>query len=227
MESITIMSGLLLGLTGAGHCLAMCGGIISTLSMSSSDSGQPKWSYILAYQLGRITSYTLFGFAAGWIGLTMSEASPLPILKTLSGILLILMALYISRIWMALSYLEKLGKLFWNRISPFGKKLLPVKTTKQALFLGSLWGWLPCGLVYTSLGYALSLGSATSSALFMLTFGLGTLPATLLAGSASVTLKRFLNHKAVKNISALFFFGFGVFTLYSIYVMGGGGHHHH
>lgn len=222
------MGALLLGLMGAGHCLAMCGGIITTLSISS-DGGTSKnnWSFIILYQLGRISSYTFFGAIAGWLGLQFTELSPLPILKTLSGLLLIAMALYMSQIWLGLSYLEKIGKLLWTKISPVTKHLMPVKNNKQALFLGTVWGWLPCGLVYTSLGYALSLGDSVLSAAFMFIFGVGTLPATVFAGSASLTLKSFLNRKSIKLISALLFLLMGIFTLYTVFASGGAHHHHH
>jgi len=227
LENITILGALLLGLMGAGHCIGMCGGIISSLSVSTAGKGnQQNWMFIVIYQIGRISSYTFFGAIAGWLGLQFSHISPLPILKTLSGILLIAMALYLSHIWLGLSYLERLGKKLWDKISPLTKKLLPVTNIKQAFLLGSLWGWLPCGLVYTSLGYALSMGDSLQSALFMLMFGLGTLPATIFAGSASLSLKHFLNHLIVRAITALLFFAMGAWTLYMVYASNGGHHHH-
>ena len=228
METVNLLSALLLGLMGAGHCLAMCGGIISSLSVTTAaDSGRKNWHFILIYQLGRITSYSFFGAIAGWFGLQFSHLSPLPVLKILSGVLLIVMALYISRFWMGLRYLENAGKLLWNKISPLTKRLIPVTNTTSAFLLGSLWGWLPCGLVYTSLGYALSLGDTLSSASFMLVFGIGTLPATILAGGASLSLKKFLNHKLVRLLSSLIFLLMGVFTLYMVFSAGDGSHHHH
>jgi len=227
LETVNLFGALLLGLMGAGHCLAMCGGIITSLSVSSAaKQSSNNWSFILLYQLGRISSYTFFGAVAGWLGLQFNHISPLPILKTLSGILLIAMALYMSQIWLGLTYLEKIGKLLWNKISPLTKGLLPVTNAKQALLLGTLWGWLPCGLVYTSLGYALSLGDSLLSAAFMFTFGIGTLPATVFAGGASLSVKKFLNNRSVRLISSLLFLLMGIYTLYAIYFMAGSGHHH-
>lgn len=226
METVNLLGALLLGLMGAGHCLAMCGGIISSLSVTSAaDTEKKNWHFIVVYQLGRITSYSFFGAIAGWFGLQFSHLSPLPFLKVLSGVLLIIMALYISQWWMGLRYLENAGKLLWNIISPLTKRLLPVTNTSSAFLLGGLWGWLPCGLVYTSLGYALSLGDTLSSATFMLVFGFGTLPATILAGGASLSLKHFLNHKLVRLLSSLIFLLMGIFTLYMVFFAGG--HHHH
>lgn len=226
MENVSLIGALLLGLMGSGHCLAMCGGIISTLSISGkSDKTTTKWRFVLLYQIGRIASYTLFGFIAGWFGFHFNQVSPVPILKILSGFLLIAMGLYLSQVWMGLSYLEKFGKKIWKVISPLSKHLLPVVNSKQAFVLGGLWGWLPCGLVYTSLGYALSLSNSIQSALFMLLFGLGTLPATLLAGSTSLGIKKVLNNKLVRWSVAAGFTTFGIYTLFALFTMGHSHHH--
>ncbi|TQV77532.1 sulfite exporter TauE/SafE family protein [Aliikangiella marina] len=225
-ESTTLVGAFILGLMGASHCVGMCGGIIGSLSMATKDSAK-KWINISLYQFGRIASYTLFGLIAGWIGSQADGMTPIPILKTLSGILLILMGLYVSRIWMGLTYLEKIGKLLWDKISPLSKRLLPVQSPGQAILLGSLWGWLPCGLVYTALGFALAASDPLYSSMFMLNFGIGTLPATLLAGAASLTLKQWLNKAPIRTISALVFIGLGVWTLYTLYFGADMGHHHH
>ena len=108
IDNINLVSALLLGLMGAGHCLAMCGGIISSLSVSSAGSKKQNWTFIVVYQIGRISSYTLFGALAGWVGLQFEHISPLPILKIISGLLLIAMALYTSNIWLGINQLEKI-----------------------------------------------------------------------------------------------------------------------
>lgn len=224
MLETTLISAFLLGLMGSGHCLGMCGGIISSLSMATNNKNN-KWFKISAYQIGRILSYSFFGFIFGWIGQLSQSIIALPFLKILSGVLLILMGLYLSHIWMGINYLEKIGKIIWNKISPLTKKLLPVSNATQALLLGILWGWLPCGLVYTSLGYATTTADPFNSALFMLAFGLGTLPSTLLAGAASISLKNWLNLKSVRLTTALMFIAFGLYTLYSLFQTGSMHHH--
>ena len=227
MQTINIFSALLLGLMGAGHCLSMCGGIIASLSMSSTEDNKKKWRYIIIYQVGRISSYTIFGFIAGWLGLQFSHASPLPYLQVISGLLLIAMALYTSRLWMGLSKLEKAGQFIWKFIQPLTKHVLPVTSSNRALVLGALWGWLPCGLVYSSLGYAISLADSYKSATFMLMFGIGTLPATLFAGSASLSLKSFLANSKIRILSSLMFLALGGFTLYQVFFISSAMHHHH
>ncbi|MCW8878546.1 MAG: sulfite exporter TauE/SafE family protein [Kangiellaceae bacterium] len=226
MLSAELVSAFLLGLLGAGHCLGMCGGIIGTLSVAT-DSGSKKWLRIVSYQYGRIASYTFFGLVAGWIGFQLSGTSDIPWLTVVSAILMILMGLYISRLWTALTYLEKAGNIVWRQISPISKKILPVKNTGQAFLLGALWGWLPCGLVYTALGYAISKSSPLTSALFMLCFGLGTLPATLSAGAAGGVLKEWLNNPWVRNLSALLFIFYGFYLLWPLFFPGEMSHHHH
>jgi sulfite exporter TauE/SafE len=225
VETINIFGALLLGLMGAGHCMAMCGGIISTLSLSSPSDNSKNKHFLLYYQVGRIFSYTVIGIVAGSFGLLVNEISPIPILKALSGVLLIGMAFYISKIWMALSCLEKMGKRLWDKISPLSKNLLPLKNWRQAFILGTLWGWLPCGLVYTSLAFSLSIGSSIESGLFMMAFGLGTLPATLFIGVANNSLKRYLNSTTARYLISFCFLLWGVYSLYSLFVTPLAHHH--
>ena len=225
MESINFVGALTLGIMGAGHCMAMCGGIISTLSMVTGADESAGRRHLFLYQFGRIFSYSLIGAIAGSLGFLLDKATTLPFLQVFSGTLLIAMALYISIVWMVLSSLERIGKILWNRISPLSKKLLPVKNNKQALLLGALWGWLPCGLVYTSLAYAITLSDSVQSSLFMLAFGLGTLPATLVLGEANKKLKKQLNSPVARYLLAVLFFSWGCFTLYSA-LFTQVGHHH-
>ena len=84
----------------------------------------------------------------------------------------------------------------------------------QAFPLGLLWGWLPCGLVYSALVTALASGSAASGALMMLAFGLGTLPNLLLAGLLAARLKAYAAKPAVRLIAGLVVLGFGLRGLF-------------
>jgi len=204
-----------LGLLGAGHCLGMCGGIITSLSMASGKD-KTEWSFVGLYQVGRLSSYSAFGLLAGLLGSQLESLTSFPLLKLISAALLILMGLYLSRLWMAIGLLEKLGSRLWARISPIASQLLPVRSRKQALLLGALWGWLPCGLVYTSLGYAIATANALTSALFMLFFGLGTLPATLAAGAGSNALKTWLNKPFIRYFIAVILISFGGLLLLQI-----------
>ena len=85
----------------------------------------------------------------------------------------------------------------------------------QAFPLGLLWGWLPCGLVYSALVTALTSGSALHGAGMMLAFGLGTLPNLLLAGLLAVRLKDYATKPAVRITAGLLVLGFGLWGLFA------------
>ncbi len=91
---------------------------------------------------------------------------------------------------------------------------MPLKSPFHAVPFGFLWGWLPCGLVYSTLSWAAVSGNAINGSLLMLSFGLGTLPAMLLVGLGADALKKWLNHVVTKNISGLLLMGYGLQTIY-------------
>ena len=90
---------------------------------------------------------------------------------------------------------------------------MPVTSVPQALFLGAIWGWLPCGLVYSSLLWAASQGSAINSALLMLVFGLGTVPVLLATGMAAERLTALLRQRGVRIAGGVLVMLFGLWTL--------------
>ena len=116
--------------------------------------------------------------------------------------MLLLMAFYVARLWFALTFLEKLGSALWRKIQPFSKALLPLDSSPKALAYGLCWGFLPCGLVYSSLGWSLASGSAVHGAVLMLAFGLGTTPAILATGSAANALTKLKNMLLFRYIAA-------------------------
>lgn len=212
---------LVIGLLGAGHCLGMCSGIASAITFST-DHKQSKSSAFLSlvlYNLGRVSSYSLAGaiFAGSSSALLIffGGKEALIYLRIFAAILMLLLALYISRLWFALLVLEKMGQNIWQYIKPIAQYFLPLKHPLFALPLGFLWGWLPCGLVYSTLSWAASSGSAENGALIMLGFGIGTLPAMLSIGSLTQQLKLTLNHRYFRSISALLL---AVFALHTFYV---------
>jgi sulfite exporter TauE/SafE len=124
------------------------------------------------------------------------------------------MGLYLAGWWRGLAHVEKLGARWWRRIEPMGRRLLPVRRPRQALLVGALWGWLPCGLVYSVLIWSIATGSATQGALLMLSFGLGTLPNLLLMGLFANRVARTLRAPLVRGLAGSMVIGFGVYTLY-------------
>jgi sulfite exporter TauE/SafE len=203
----------LIGLLGGTHCVGMCGGIVSALTMG----GPPRFILHLAYNSGRIISYALAGAIAGGLGglsLILSGQLPLRIaLYVLANLMLVALGFYLIGITQALAFTERFGKRLWVHLQPLGKRYLPAQTVAQAFPLGLVWGWLPCGLVYSALATALTSGSALHGAGLMLAFGLGTLPNLLLAGLLAVRLRAYAALPAVRWMAGLLVLGFGVWGL--------------
>jgi len=211
---------LVIGLLGAGHCLGMCSGIASVITFSA-DSKQSKagtFISLILYNLGRVSSYSLAGaiFAGSSSALILffGGKEALIYLRILAAILMLLLALYISRLWFGLLVLEKTGQVLWQYIKPIAQYFLPLKHPVLAFPLGFLWGWLPCGLVYSTLSWAASSGSFENGALIMLGFGIGTLPAMLTVGSLAQQLKFTLNHRYFRTGSGLLLAIFAMHTFY-------------
>jgi hypothetical protein len=138
-----------------------------------------------------------------------------------ANLMLVALGLYLMGFTRILAVTERLGLLLWNRIRPLSARFLPVRSFGRALQLGLLWGWLPCGLVYSVLATAMVAGSAGRGALAMLIFGLGTLPNLLLAGMLLSRFRRFAQAPAARLISGLLVLGFGVWGLVNANNLGG------
>jgi len=219
MPEVSLISALLVGLLGGTHCVGMCGGIVGALSLQM-PANVPQWRFHLAYNLGRLASYGAAGLlvgAAGASSLMLSGMLPVKlVLYLLANLLLIALGLYLAGLSHAVVQIERLGGVIWQHLQPYSKKLLPVKTVPQAFGLGALWGWVPCGLVYSVLVAAMASGSAASGALIMLAFGLGTLPNLLAMGYFARQLKGFMQHRGVRLSAGLLVAGFGVLGLYRL-----------
>ncbi|MEO8418972.1 MAG: sulfite exporter TauE/SafE family protein [Methylophilaceae bacterium] len=213
MLELTLTAAFLVGLLGGGHCVGMCGGIVSAVTIALPAS-KPKTGFLLAYNAGRILSYSAAGLLAGAVGASSFFLEHvLPIEKLLYGlasIMLVLLGLYLAGIWRGVTLLEVAGGTLWRRLQPYSKYFLPVRTLPQAFALGTLWGWLPCGLVYSVLVAAIATGSPGRGGLLMLAFGIGTLPALLAMGMAAVRLKVLLQNIWVRRVSGLAVIGFGL-----------------
>ena len=207
----------LVGLLGGTHCVGMCGGIVGALSVG----GPPRFSLHLAYNLGRILSYTLAGALVGALGsASLALAGQLPLriaLYLAANLMLIALGFYLMGVTRALAFTERVGQNLWRHIQPLTRRFLPARTVAQALPLGMLWGWLPCGLVYSALATALAAGSASQGALLMLAFGLGTLPNLLLAGLLLVRLRHLVQQPAVRLAAGLLVTAVGLWGLLGVW----------
>lgn len=209
-----LISALILGLLGGGHCMGMCGGLMGalTLAIPPEQRGR-RLQLLLAYNLGRILSYASAGLLFGLAGWAVASSPAAMLLRIVAGLLLISMGLYLGGWWSGLTRIEALGRGLWRHIQPVASRLLPVSSLPRALLLGALWGWLPCGLVYSTLLWAASQGDALDSGLLMLAFGLGTWPVLLATGMAAERLTALLRRRGVRMAGGLLVILFGLWTL--------------
>lgn len=171
-----LVAALVAGLVGSVHCFGMCGGIAGALGMA----GGGRASFAVAYSAGRIASYAVAGAIAGGVGAGLAGAAGLgPWLRLVMGIMLVLLGLQVALNLKLLAPLEAAGASLWRTLAPVARRLVPPRNTAQALALGLLWGWLPCGLVYGMLAAAAASGGPLHGAAFMAVFGLGTAPAMI------------------------------------------------
>jgi sulfite exporter TauE/SafE len=210
-------SAALVGFLGSVHCIGMCGGIAGALAQAAARGGRGLRLLTLScYSLGRITSYAVAGAlvsAAGFIlAGPLGWRGPL-VLRTLAGIILVALGLTVSGWWPLLRHLEALGLGLWRRVSPLAARIQPVASPPRAFLLGLLWGWLPCGLVYSALLSAAAAGSAPGGALVMTSFGLGTLPALLAAGALAQQLAGLARRRGIRGGAGLLILSFGVWTI--------------
>ncbi|MDD3353638.1 sulfite exporter TauE/SafE family protein [Zoogloea sp.] len=217
----------LIGLLGGTHCVGMCGGIVSALTVQTvhmPGEARREWPLHLAYNFGRIASYTAAGAAMGAIGtvgMLFNDLLPIQMgLYVVANLMLVALGLYLTGFTRALAGVEKLGHRLWARIQPHARRFIPARTVAQALPLGVLWGFLPCGLVYSVLATALVTGSAERGGLLLLSFGLGTLPNLLLAGMLLKRLRDVVRKRAVRLGSGLVVMAFGVFGLVNAPTLG-------
>ena len=196
--------------------MGMCGGIVAALRMVS-PKGASAVPYTLAYNIGRITSYTVAGALTGALGKITADYIPLAnyALSLLSGIMLFLLACYLGKWWTGLTVLENAGKGLFSKLQPLSKRFLPFKTPLSALPYGFIWGWLPCGLVYSTLTWSLAAGTAVEGAALMFFFGLGTLPTLLAASAGSQYLIRSFQHTYFRQIIAI------IMAIYAAYLVCG------
>ncbi len=232
-NELTLLAALLIGLAGSPHCLGMCGGIAGSLGAGMQGGGSgSRLTLALSYNLGRLGSYTLMGAMAAAvvaaIGATFAISTWAVVLRLLTAAILIAVAAHLLFNWTGLRRIEVIGGRLWRHISPRAQRLLPVRTPGRALALGALWGWLPCGLVYTVLVAASVSGSALAGAAVMFAFGLGTLPAMTGVTVFGQAVRRWQGSRQARTITGSVLLVFGLWTAASpaMHLLSGSHHQH-
>lgn len=207
MTGYELGAALLVGLVGSGHCLVMCGGVAGALELAiRPGTGGARAACRAGYQAGRIAGYGIAGAMAGGAGAVLlglaSADTAVRLARGLQVAVLLLLGLYLAGIWRGpLAALERAGARVWQALAPLRRRVLPVRGPAGALRMGLLWGFLPCGFVYSAIALAMATGGAAQGASVMLAFGLGTLPAVLLAAGAAGRVARLDRQHGMRRVA--------------------------
>ncbi len=221
-DPITLTSAFLLGFFSTLHCVGMCGGIIGALSLSLPEEIRNNkarlFTFVLSYNVGRIISYSVAGLIAGAVGTSVLQSAGFDqghtVLRIIGVSMMVAIGLYLTGWLPQLATVEKIGIPIWKRLEPIGRKLVPVVSLPRALAYGLVWGWLPCGLVYFVLIWALTAGDAVHGALTMLAFGLGTLPTLIAAGFMTSWITRFARSAHARQVVGLLIIAMAIGSLF-------------
>jgi len=217
INELDIFGAFLVGLLGVGHCLGMCGPVATLLSINlKSNSFSKQLPYLFLYNLGRITSYMVMGgimaLSAHFLAQLVSLEHSLITLRFLASVLIILTGFHLLNWLHLINKIERLGLPVWAQLKPIAQSFIPLQSPWQAFPFGLLWGWLPCGLVYTMLSWSLASGSFSGGALTMGAFGLGTFMPMLLIGLSGEKIKRYLKSPKIKFITGLTLICYGIYS---------------
>ncbi|ENY71039.1 integral membrane protein [Aeromonas diversa CDC 2478-85] len=219
--NLDLLGALLMGLAASSHCFAMCGGVSAALSMAIPATHQHplgRLAYLLCYNLGRILSYMLAGALVGGVFASAVEIGQgkhaLVWLQLAAGIMMLAVGLYLAGWWQGVLRIEQLGARLWSHLRPLAQRCLPLRRPLAALPFGMIWGWLPCGMVYSILTWSAASGGAGAGALLMLSFGLGTLPTLFALGGLADRLRYWLARRELRLAGGLLMLLLGGHTLW-------------
>jgi sulfite exporter TauE/SafE len=186
-----IISAWLAGALGGVHCVAMCGGLMTTLAARDARLQPLLPRTVLARRqgithAGRLVSYALLGAAFGSAGTWAFVAADLAAVQQwlYVGANVLLLALAIGLVWRMPPphWMKRLGATVFGALLPMLRPALGRGDTAGRFVFGIAWGLVPCGLVYSVLPLALFAGGAAQGSAVMIAFGLGTLPNLVVTG---------------------------------------------
>jgi hypothetical protein len=193
----------LAGLAGSTHCLGMCGGIVAAIALHARDTNPGAQRLILlAYNAGRICTYTILGVIAGFMGaaldlLTMKTAANWVFAAANLFVFLAGMLSFLQISSFSLFSLESSGGRLFSGVLRWA---VSDASLFRAFILGLALGFLPCGLVYAPLIAGAATGSPLSGGAIMAALGLGTLPLLFFFGTASAALSSRLRGNLIRLV---------------------------
>ena len=202
-----------MGLFSSLHCIGMCGSIIGTLSLSLTpevrNNKAALFSYVLNYNIGRICSYTLAGGLVGvlqfYLTLPFNEGQAHRLLQIFAAAIMTGAGFYIAGWFPRFAYIEKIGARWWKLVEPYGRKLNTGKKPFPGVFIRYGLGLAALRIDLYRAGFASTAGSILHSALTMLAFGLGTLPAVMGIGIMTGMLSRLSKIQRFKQVVGILF----------------------
>ena len=222
------LAAFVIGLLSTFHCWGMCGGIVGALSLAIPApvrrSRRRELMITVCYNLGRIGSYGIAGLLAASAGFLLGAATGTAghlVLRVLSGLILVFLGLHIGGWFRGLVLVEKAGGRIWRLLQPLGRPFLPMDRPYKAVVIGAIWGWFPCGLVYSVLLWAAASADPVRGASYMLAFGLGTLPGMVAAGWFAGRLPASLHLPLIRQTAGVLLVLLGLAVLFAPHLSAG------
>lgn len=216
---LTFLGGLLLGFASSLHCAGMCGGIAASLmfAFDGKKGHSERTRVLLITQLGRVLAYVSVGTFLGAVGSqfygAFDHSGAHELMRWAAAAALGWIGLSMLGLAPAVSILDRIGGPIVRLISG-PSRLAVAGNVGGSLAAGFAWGFLPCGMVFGALFYAMLSGSASGGAMVMAGFGVGTLPAVI--GTAfGVSMLRSLGSRPRIRMSA----GIGLLVIASVSVL--------
>lgn len=221
MDHFSVLIPLLFAFSSLLHCLGMCGGIVGAFSFHLSSAvrgqGKPIWPFLLAANLGRLTSYAIAGAVVAISGRalfgTLSPEYGHTLLQGFAGFILVANGLFLIGRFPEMPRIERMGDRLWKILDPLARRFMTPRNIGQSFLFGLVWGWFPCSLVYGALLWSSASCSALSGAAVMLLFGVGTLPVMFSAGWLAGMMVRFAGLSRLGPIIASSLIGIGILNL--------------
>lgn len=196
-----LLSALVLGLMGSFHCAGMCGPIAIALPLHGNTVGQKIFGGGL-YNIGRTITYGIMGAIFGLLGQGISMIGFQQKISVIMGVLMIISVLF-PALFKNQGNLNKSWFSFVTNLKKSIGKLFSIRTYSSLFFIGMLNGLLPCGLVYMAIAGAIGTGSVAQGSIYMILFGLGTIPMLLFISLAGNAMGLALRKKINKLIPVL------------------------
>lgn len=230
VEQLTIPAALAAGFAGGAHCAAMCGGIASAAGASfRTGTGLPVRA-ALVFNGARLVGYAVLGAALATVYGSLGRVLPLQGVawagRLAAVVVMVALALRLltGRDWLGV---ERFGGWAWNGLRPLFGRATALPPGLRHGAMGLLWGFLPCGLVYSVLLMAAVTGEPLIAAGAMLAFGLGTLPPLLGLTLGAASVGEWLRRPGMRRVAGVAVLACAAWTLVFAVGMGPGHAHAH